>query len=486
MNRSIWPFARGAIGRRSSASPGGVLAYRAPGGPISRVTVTRSATAQARRPGAPSWGPVGDSAIRKLRRNLVPFLFLLFVVAYLDRVNVGFAASTMNDSIGLTAAQYGFGAGIFFVGYFFFEVPSNLLLKRYGARLIIGRIMLTWGLVSMATAFVVGPTSFYAVRILLGIAEAGFFPGVMLMMTLFFPQRDRGRAMALFYLAVPIAGVLGAPLSKALMNVEGILGLEGWQFMFLVEGLPAIALAFVVWSWLPNRPHEAKFLTQEERDWLQTTLDREQSEKAAAGGTLATGSFGQALRSARLWVLALVFFGFCMGFYGIALWMPQIIDAFPGITSFEAGLLGAIPFAVGALAMFFTARHSDRTGERAWHTAGPALIAVAAFALLSVVSGPVLQLIVICVAAGGAMAMLPMFWTLPTSFLGSAAAAGGIAAVNSIGNLGGFAGPYAVGFVKDEVGTISAGLLFVAAVLAVAALLILLVVRPPRVDPGGA
>lgn len=411
------------------------------------------------------------AALGRVRSRLIPFLFVLFLVAYLDRVNISFAASEMRADLGISLAAYGLGAGIFFIGYFIFEVPSNLILRRVGARLWIARIMLTWGLISGLTAFVTTEWQFYAVRFLLGAAEAGFFPGVVLYLTFWVPRAERARTMALFLTATAVAGVIGAPISGALLALDGLAGLQGWQWLFIVEAMPALVLAVVVWRRLPDGPHEARFLTPEQRSDLVATMQREASEPGAHERLSA------AFRSGRVWVLSVLYLTIVVGFYGISLWLPLLVkQEFPGIGSIGLGFITAIPYLCAVIAMVAVGRSSDRRQERTWHLAIP-LAAAATALMVAAYSGSVIAMIAICVATAGIYAALGPFWTLPPAFLRGAAAAAGIAWINSVGNLGGFLGPYTLGQLAESDGGIGPGLVVLAVVTVVAALLGLAVSR---------
>jgi MFS transporter, ACS family, tartrate transporter len=408
---------------------------------------------------------VAESALRKARRRIIPFLFLLYVVAYLDRVNVGFGALDMNRDLGFGAAVYGFGSGIFFLSYTLLEVPSNLLLARIGARVWIARIMVTWGLVASAMAFVDSPAVFYSLRFVLGAAEAGFFPGIILYLTRWFPARERARTISLFMTATAMAGVIGAPLSSALLRLEGVWGLHGWQWLFIVEGLPAVILAPIVLRYLTERPEDAHWLTPDERMWLAETMAKEQMK--AAGTHL---NFADAIRSARLWALAALYFCIVMAFYGVTFWLPQIVQGAGSLSSATVVLLTAIPYVVAAFGMVVVGVHSDRTAERRWHVALPALIGAVGFVLTTLASSSVIgSLAALSIAAFGIWGTLGPFWTLPPAFLRGTAAAGGIAVINSIGNLGGFVGPYFVGYVRETTGSFAWGLIALAASLVLAA-----------------
>lgn len=408
--------------------------------------------------------------IRKLTRRIVPFVMLLYFIAYLDRVNIGFAALTMNEDIGLSAAAFGFGAGIFFIGYFLFEVPSNLILHRVGARVWIARIMFTWGIISGAMAFVQGPTSFNILRFLLGAAEAGFFPGIILYLSYWFPARHRAGVTALFMAAVPISIALGSPISGALLTMDGVLDLYGWQWMFLVEAAPAVLLAGVVLYYLTDRPEDAKWLDEEEREWLVAEM---KAEEATVAGEHGTHSVLRALANPWVLALALIYFGTSAGLYTIGIWSPQII-AQHGVGPFATGLINAIPPVFAVLAMVFWARHSDLTGERNWHVIIACLVAAAGLALAAYSSSLVPVVLSLVLVSAGVSSAKPPLWSIPTQFLTGAAAATGIAAINSIGNLGGFAGPFIIGWLKDATGGFRAGLLSVAATLVFSAALVLL------------
>ncbi len=420
--------------------------------------------------------PIVRSALRKARWRLIPFLFLLYVVAYLDRVNVGFAALDMNRDLGFSAAVYGFGSGIFFVSYTLLEVPSNLMLARLGARVWIARIMATWGVASVAMVMVDSATTFYVLRFVLGAAEAGFFPGLLYYLTHWFPTRERGRAVALFMTATAMAGVIGAPMSSALLRLDGYAGLHGWQWLFIAEGLPAILLAPVVLWRLPERPGQAAWLTPDERASL--------SQEMAADEARATGAhaaLGPALRSGRLWALSLLYFCLVLAFYGVGFWLPQIVQAAGTLGSATVVLLSAIPYLVAAVGMVVVGISSDRSGERRWHVAVPAMVGAVGFLLAVAVSSSVpLSLAALSLAALGIWGALGPFWTLPPAFLRGSAAAGGIAVINSVGNVGGFVGPFVVGWLRDATGSFSSGLVLLAGGLLVGAA-VAIAIRPREV-----
>jgi D-galactonate transporter len=411
---------------------------------------------------------IEDRTIARASARLVPFLILCFFVAYLDRVNVGFAALTMNRDLGLSAAAYGFGAGVFFLTYSLFEVPSNLLLERLGARRWIARIMLTWGILSGATAFIQGETSFYAVRMLLGIAEAGFFPGIIFYLTLWFPAVYRARIIGAFLAAVPLATVIGAPVSGLLLGFDGVMGLRGWQWLFLLEAVPALILSVVVFFYLTDRPADATWLAPEERAWLVSRLRQEQQKRES----VRTYNVVQALCNPKVLALSLVYFGAVANNYGLSFFLPQIVKAFGGSNA-QAGLVTAIPYVAGAIGAVWWGRHSDATRERRFHLVAALLLGSIGIAVSTAIDDPVLKIAVLCAAGFGIFGSLPVFWTLPTAFLGGAAAAGGIALINSIGNLAGFVAPFVVGSIKDATGGFTGGLLCVSAASLVAAMIVL-------------
>lgn len=414
------------------------------------------------------------SAIRKATTRLIPFLCLGYMVNFLDRVNVGFAALHMNEDLGFSPEVFGFGAGIFFLGYIAFEIPSNLALQRFGARIWIARIMISWGLIACAMALVRSETGFYAMRLLLGIAEAGFFPGIILYLTYWFPAETRARIVALFMASVPLATVLGGPLSGALLQMDGFLGLAGWHWLFVVEGFPAVVLGLLALKVLTDKPDQAHWLTAAERRALTRKLAGEAETTAALGYS----DLGAALTRPRVLALGLLYFLMVTGLYGIGFWMPQVIGTF-GLDPLTIGFLTAIPYLFAAIAMVLWGRHSDRTGERRWHIALPLLLAATAFAW-SAYSGPLLPtMVALTVATLGFYAAFAPFWSLPTALLTGTGAAAGIALVNSLGNAAGFAGPYIVGVLKQATGTFSAALLFLAIALALGGLMALAFRNPP-------
>jgi MFS transporter, ACS family, tartrate transporter len=423
---------------------------------------------------------MGARVLQKVTRRLIPFIFLSYVVAYLDRVNIGFAAKQMQADLGLTNHVYGIGAGLFFLGYFLFEIPSNLILERVGARRWIARIMIVWGLVSMAMMFVVGQQSFYAMRVLLGLAEAGFFPGVILYLTYWIPARERARNSALFMMAAPVAMLVGAPVSGLLLEMHGWLGLRGWQWLFLVEGLPAVVLGALALRVLTDRPEQATWLMPPERTWLIEEMARERASQSAHQhkGVL------ESLMSGKVWLLNIVYFLNTTVTYGIFLWLPTILADATGYSGLRLSLITAIPFAFAIAGMVIIGKHSDRTGERKGHVAACALVAALGL-LLAVQFQDSVPLIVLSFALCqiGQRAIMPTFWAIPPIFLGGSAAAAGIALINAVGNLGGYVGPSVMGWLRDLTGGYSRGLLVLAAALAVEAIIVMTIRLPKRDAP---
>jgi D-galactonate transporter len=405
----------------------------------------------------------------RVAKRLVPFLILCYFIAYLDRVNVSFAALEMNKDLKLSASAFGFGAGIFFLAYFVFEVPSNLLLAHFGARRWIARIMFTWGLLSGAMAFITGETGFYVVRVLLGAAEAGFFPGMIFFLTLWFPAAYRARIIGYFMAAIPLSTVIGSPISGALLGLDGFFGLRGWQWLFIMEAVPALILSVVVLLYLTDRPAEATWLADDERRWLVDRLAAEERQRK----DMRHYSVMQALLNPRVLALSLVYFGAVATNYGLSFFLPQIVKAF-GLSNLQTGFVAAIPFVVGVISIVWWGRRSDAHMERRFHTAFPLFVAAASLAAGAFLDDPVTKMVAFSIAGFGIFGALPVFWTLPTAFLSGAAAAGGIAIINSIGNLSGFAGPFVMGWVKDTTGSFTDGLLVLGGAALVAMAIVLL------------
>lgn len=411
---------------------------------------------------------IEQRVMRKITLRIVPFIMLLYFIAFLDRVNIGFAALTMNADLGFSPAVFGFGAGIFFLGYFLFEVPSNLILHKVGARIWIARVMITWGLVSGGMAFVQGTTSFYTLRFLLGVAEAGFFPGIILYLSYWFPAQKRAQVTAIFMAAAPISTALGSPISAALLEMHGMMGFAGWQWMFVLEAVPAVILGVVVLFWLTDRPEKAKWLSEEERGWLTGTLQREQAAKQAT----AQHSVWKGLLDKRVLALSMVYFGTSAGLYTLGIWSPQIIKTL-GVSSMTVGLLNAIPAVIAVVAMVLWARHSDRTGERSWHVIAACIVAAAGLIMAGTTASIVGVILALTIVNCGISASKPPLWSMPTLFLSGSAAAAGIATINSLGNLGGFVGPFMIGLIKQHTGSYTWGLWFVAGLLILSSLVVL-------------
>jgi D-galactonate transporter len=399
----------------------------------------------------------------KVGWRLMPLLFACYVLAYLDRVNVGFAKLQMQSDLGFSDTAYGLGAGIFFIGYFLFEVPSNILLHRLGARFWIARIMILWGAISAMMAFVGSETAFYVLRVALGLAEAGFFPGIILYLTYWYTRERRARMVAIFMTAITVAGVFGGPISGWIMSaMNGVAGVSGWQWLFVLEGLPSIAMGMLVLALLDNGPRDARWLSDEERSFLQERIEEEERLKRKEGHV--NSSIREAFRSARVWLLCAVYFGIIMGMYGVSFWLPQIVQERITRDVWQVGLISAIPWAIAAVAMVLNGRHSDVTGERRWHVALPALIGSVAFAASALpgISGWA-TVALLAIATAGTMAAVSTFWSLPTAILSSTAAAAGVAWINSVGNLAGYISPFIVGSIRDATHSMLWALLVLAA-----------------------
>ncbi len=415
------------------------------------------------------------STMRKVAWRLLPFLIVCYFISYLDRVNVGFAGPAMRADLGLSATAFGTAAGIFFLAYFAFEVPSNLALNRFGARIWIARIMITWGILSGAQAFVTGPTSFNIVRVLLGAAEAGFFPGVIFYLTLWFPSAYRGRIVGWFMFAIPFSSALGSPVSGYLLNMDGIWGLHGWQWMFIIEAIPALLMTGGVLWYLTDRPSEADWLTVEEKAWLSRTLAEEESAREA----VVSFKWWETLLNPRIIGYGLVYLGLVSPLYTLGFFQPQIIKALGNVSNVQLGFLNAFPYAVGAVTMVLWGFFSDRIKERKWTTIFAAACATAGLLIAASNDGLVLKLIGLALASYGIFAALPIFWSLPTAMLSGVAAAAGIAWINSVGNLGGYFGPQVFGIIKDRTGGDYYGLLFMAALPIMSIVLVMILDRKP-------
>lgn len=404
--------------------------------------------------------PQGAEAIlARAAKRLIPLMALMYVASFLDRVNIGFAALTMNQDLGFSAEVFGLGAGIFFLGYFLFEIPSNLLLEKFGARIWMSRIMLSWGLVSMATAFVKTAFAFYVLRFLLGVAEAGLYPGMILYMTYWFPQATRARFIALFLAAVPAASVIGGPLSGWLLGFDG--RLHGWQWMLLLEGIPSLVLGIAVIWLLPDGPAKAKWLSAEEKKILAERLAADCKDDHKVG---ALSGFWEMIADKRIWIFILPDFSIVIGLYGMGLWMPQMIKAL-GFSNLETGFLVALPYVASMIAMVGLGISSDRHKERVWHVAGACFAGALGLLGAVLLHGSLVVMLSFCLAAAGIYGALAVFWTLPTQMLRGMAAAGGLALLNSFSNLGGFFGPYMMGWLKQTTGTYSLGMALLSGML---------------------
>jgi len=409
------------------------------------------------------------SAIHKTNHRILPFLALMFVLAFLDRVNVGFAKEALHVNVGIGAAAYGLGAGIFFLGYVVLEIPSNLMLHRVGARRWLARIMVSWGLVAASMAFVQGPTSFYIVRVLLGIAEAGFFPGVILYLTYWYPNRHRSAATGLFYWGLPLAFIIGGPLSGALLSIDSALGLRGWQLMFIIQGAAATAVGVWAWFYLDDKPTDATWLARNEADALQSWI----AEEERARHTEQPLSALAALRNPRVWYFGIIYFFINLTLYGVTFWLPATVGKIVGLSSFMVGIVSALPWIAAAIGLYLVPRIASRSGKYTQY--GALCMVVAAVGLTLAASfGPVFSVAALSLAAFGFISVLPLFWNLPTEYLSGAAAAGGIALINSIGNLGSFTSPYFLGIVEGRTGSIHFGLYGLAVGAVICALLIVL------------
>jgi len=421
--------------------------------------------------------PIESSTIRKLQFRILPFVFLLYVVSFLDRINIGFAALTMNRALGISAQQFGLLVGIFFIGYFLFEIPSNLLLHKFGARIWLTRIIITWGLLAALTGLVQNITQLYILRFLLGLAEAGYFPGIVLYLTYWFRQREQAQAIALFLTGLPFTSVLGAPLSGFILDHIHWLGIPSWRWLLTLEAIPAILCGVLTYLLLPARPSDAKFLTAAEKGWLTEQLAREEREKQSAHQISAM----QALTNGRVWHVACIGITLNIAMYTLSFWLPQVIQAVSaGNTNTAIGLLTTLPYLIGLIAMVFVSRSSDRAQERKFHAAIPALIAATALVAVNATHSIFPTMALLCLAALGVYSVYGPLYALPSEFLSGFAAASGIALISSVANLGGFFGPYMVGWVSQKTGSLHAGLALTGvSVFASAALMLLLPRRPP-------
>lgn len=420
---------------------------------------------------APLISPHADTAVyRKVTRRLLPLLLASYILAYLDRVNVSFAKLQMAVDLGFSDLVYGTGAGLFYIGYFLFEVPSNIILHRIGARVWIARIMITWGIISASMMFITDVRSFYVLRFLLGIAEAGFFPGIILYLTYWYPAQRRARIISLFMLGIPLAGMLGGPLSGWIMrDFDQLLGLRGWQWMFLVEAIPSVVMGLVLLRMLDNGIQDAKWLSEDERHLLQKNIEQDESVKEKVPVL-------QVLRSPRVWILSLIYFTVGMGLSAIVLWLPTIIKGMGVTDVFEVGLLAAIPWCATFIPVVLVSRHADKKGERRWHFIIPLLFVASGLTCSALfASNNLLVFLALTVSCSAVMTAYPLFWSLPTAFLAGTGAAAGIAVINSIGGLSGFVSPYLLGWIKQTTGSLHTGMYLVSACLIAGALTTLII-----------
>lgn len=415
-----------------------------------------------------------EQTIQRISKRIIPFLIILFVMAFLDRTNIGFAALHMNDAIGITQTIFGLGAGIFFLGYFIAEVPSNVLLHRFGARIWIARIMITWGIIAALMGFIQNGTQFIVLRFLLGIAEAGFFPGVIFYLTLWFPARYRARVFATFYLGLPIAQIIGAPISVGLMQWGDTIGYEGWRLMYVLEGIPSIILGIICLKYLTNTPKEAQWLTTDQRQWLMNTLEKEEREKTEHADAHLSKStiIKQVFKNPLVWLMALVYFGITSGSNAMFFFLPSVLESFRNtfgmeISLIQNGLLTAIPYAFAAVGMILWSRRSDRKQERHKHGACAALMAASAIAIALIVNQPWAIIVGFIFLAIGVFSAINIFWTLPGQTLTGVGAAAGIGLINSVGNLSGFTGPYLTGYLYTTTGTYTIAFLVIAGFVAI-------------------
>lgn len=421
---------------------------------------------------------IEQRTVSKVSWRLLPLLMVSYFVAYLDRVNLGFAGASMSKDLGFTSAVFGSAAGIFFIAYFLAEVPSNMALERFGARRWIARIMISWGVLSAAQAWVGGPTSFNVVRFLLGLAEAGFFPGVIYYITLWFPSAYRARIVGWFMFAIPISTVIGSPISGYILNMDGVMGMHGWQWLFILEAIPAVILTFFVLYYLTDRPSDAKWLEPEERQWLESTLEAEHRNRES----LVKISWKQSLLDWRVIALGVVYMGITVPLYGLGFFLPQIIKGFGGLSNVQIGFINAFPYLIGAIAMIFWTRWSDASGERKWFVLVPLACIFVGLVAAAMLDQPVPKMAAVTVAAFGIFTALPVFWTVPTALLSGLAAAAGIAWINSIGNLGGYIGPTIFGVLKDRMGNDFYAVLFLALLSVVAFVLVLAIGHDKRAE----
>ncbi len=430
---------------------------------------------------------VERSAIKKVAKRLVPFVALMFFINFLDRTAISFAGPNgMNEDLGLSAAQFGFASGVFFIGYILLEVPSNLALHKFGARRWLARIMVSWGIVSLLFVWVSSVEQLYVLRFALGVAEAGFFPGAILFLSLWVPSRHRSKILALFYLAQPLTTVIGAPLAGFLIQQEGLFGLEGWRVMYLGVSVPAIVVGIIAWFYLVDSPAKAKWLNPDEKTWLTNALETEKKETAASNKHVSARTV---FSNGRVWILSAIYFGFIYGLYALAFFLPTIIAGFEGqfgtkFDVFQKGLITAIPYVPAAFALYFWSKDATKRGVKTWHIALPALIGGLSIPLALYAGSPAATIAIITVTAMSIFAALPNFWTVPTQFLTGAAAAAGIALINTVGNLAGFSAGFVTGWLKDLTGSYTVPMFVVGGFMLLSAVLMVVLSRTGKVSEG--
>ncbi|GEO26499.1 MFS transporter [Alicyclobacillus acidoterrestris] len=418
---------------------------------------------------------VEESAIRKVKIYILPFVFLLYVVSYIDRANVGYAALTMNKALGISSQAFGLLSGIFFIGYFLFEVPSNMLMRKVGAKKWIARILISWGIIDLLTTWAQNTTHIFVIRFLLGVAEAGLFPGIILYLTYWFPAKEQARAFAIFMLAIPASNIISAPVSTWVMSHVHWFGLAGWRWMFFIEAIPAILLGVITLFFLVDNPDKAKWLSREERQWLIDKLNREDAVKPVQAHRRL-----EVFRQPSLWRFSVIYLSVTMGSYSVSLWLPTIVSSFSKIlTPFEVGLITMIPYIIGGVSMILWSRHSDRTDERRVHTWLPSLVGVVGLFICGYGHNPVIMIIGMTLTVMGIYCFFGPFWALPAEYLNKDTSAAGLATINSIGNIGGFVGPYVIGYLKGATGNVNAGLYFLCGGF-ILGLLLLLSIRKKR------
>lgn len=413
-------------------------------------------------------GSAAERARRRIRVRILPYLTLLYIIAYLDRVNVGYAALEMTGALNFSPEVYGFGAGIFFIGYFLLEIPGTILVEKWSARKWIARIMISWGIVAICTGFIRTPTQFYWVRFLLGAAEAGFFPGIIVYLSHWVPRADRARALAVFVTAQPISNIVGSPISGMLLGIHWF-GLAGWRWLFILEGLPAVILGGITLFYLTDWPHQASWLATDEREWIACELEEERRAKQPGH----PASAWHALRHREVILLSAAYFCVISSVYGFTFWFPTVLKRLSGLSNLAVSMIAALPYCLGLIAMLLVGWSSDRSGERRWHTAISMMLIAIGLALSVLQHGVVLPIMMFCIAAAGMYGYVPSFWSMPSSFLSGTAAAASIGLINSVGNLGGFAGPYIVGYLSRATHTFTTGVLYLSVSAVMAAVFVL-------------